>query len=76
MQTHSAERSSPGSVLPRAAVANRTVNRLMLRNTEGADGKAMVRRTDPPVLLVPREGGGAVEGHLQGEQQTDEEQPD
>lgn len=45
----------------------------MLQNTEVADGKAMVGCTDLPVLLVPWEGIGALECHLQGEQQRNEE---
>lgn len=44
----------------------------MLRSTEGADGKAMVGRADPPGWLVPRQAGGAEACHLQGEQQRDE----
>lgn len=54
-------------------MANRTVNKLMLHNAKGADGKAMVGCTDPPVLLVPQEGSRALDCHLQGEEQRDEE---
>lgn len=45
----------------------------MLHNAKGADGKAMVGCTDPPVLLVPQEGSRALDCHLQGEEQRDEE---
>ena len=48
--------------------ASSTVNKLTLHNAEGADGKAMVGRADPPVSLNPQEGRGALECHLQGEQ--------
>lgn len=44
---------------------NSAVNKLTIHRAEGADGKAMVGHTDPPVSLKAQEGREALECHLQ-----------